>query len=120
MAKRIFLFGVLIASLVLMPGCPGAGSAFVGTWLLTVNGTDYGLEVLPNGEATSFAVNATLGGTLKWFADGDQFIMNQDNAGAGLIYSGNISMDGEFIAGARVIWTGQNLGTGATWSAARI
>jgi hypothetical protein len=120
MTKRIFLFGFLIVSLVLMQGCPGAGSAFIGMWLLTVNGTDYGLEVLPNGEATSFAVNATLGGTLKWFADGDQFIMNQDNSGIALIYSGRLSMDGEFMVGARVIWLGQNQGTGATWSAARI
>jgi len=120
MAKRLVLFGVLIVSLVLMPGCPGAGSAFVGTWVLTVNGTDYGLEVLPNGEATSFAVNATLGGTLKWFADGDQFIMNQDNAGSSLMYTGGISMDGSSMAGGRVIWSGQNTGNGTTWSAARM
>lgn len=120
MAERIALLSTLFLYLVLLPGCPGATGMFVGTWVLTIGITEYGLEVLPIGEATSFMIGSSLGGILMWFGDGSQFIMNQNNSGASLVYSGNLSMNGESMAGARVIWSGQNQGTGSTWTAVRM
>lgn len=45
MAKRIALFGTLILSLGLLPGCPSAGSALVGTWIFTIGGSDLGIQI---------------------------------------------------------------------------
>ncbi len=119
MTKRIALLTTLILSLTLLPGCPGV-SPFVETWILTwgPNNLQRGLEVLPDGTATSFVVDAQIGGTLKWFEDGNQFILTQ-SLNAKSIYSAGLSDDGNSMAGALVTWFGADPGTGDAFTAVK-
>jgi len=119
MAKRIAFIGVLIVSLALLPGCPDAASPFVGTWIMTINNLDRGLEVLPNGEATSFLIDSQLSGTLKWWQEGDQFVLNQYAGGNNIIYSASLLNNGNSMNGALVSWAGIGQGSAAVWTAAK-
>lgn len=119
MTKRIALLTTLILSLVLLPGCPGTVSALVGTWALSMNATEFGLELMPDGTATSFMLDSTLEGTLRWWENGDQFILNQDATGSRTIYTGLIVAGSTAMAGSSLVWQGSGEGTVDTWSAGK-
>jgi len=116
MTKRIALLATLILTLVLLPGCPGA-SALVGTWVLTMNATEFGLELMADGTATSFTVDSALDGTLQWWENGDQIILNQNSAGSRKISTGLIVAGGTVMTGPSLVWQGTGEGTTVAWSA---
>lgn len=122
MAKRIPLLLTLLISLVLMPGCPLGAGALMGQWAYVNDGKTYGLNLMANGQASSFAMppdNIALPGTLTWERNGDQFIMNQDYGSGRVIFSGiinsNTSMDGVWME-----WIGTFKGDCQSWVANKI
>lgn len=118
--KRELAFVSAFAILLLtFSGCPGSDSPFVGTWIVSIDGLDRGLEILPNGQATSFTVDTMLAGTFSWFVDGDQFIMNQDTGASRLIYSAQFGMNDDSMTGAFVVWAGQGFYQSNQWNAVR-
>lgn len=120
MKKRIAFVCALAVGLLAFQGCPGFGSPFVGTWIVTIDGLDRGLELLPNGQTNTFTIDTTFIGTIAWFADGDQLILNQDEGANQKIYSARLSANGDSLAGAFVIWEGTNVGSGNMWLAERM
>jgi hypothetical protein len=78
MTRRIALFGALILSLVVLPGCPDASSAQIGTWAMSmVGGSDIGLEIQASGMASVFLMGTTLDRTFTWEVNGSEFLLRQ-------------------------------------------
>ena len=118
MTKRIALLTILILSLVLLPGCPGAGSALVGTWILTTNSFDYGLELHADGTATSFMIDFVYCCTLTWEVRGTEFIMRVVNSNDSYIFVGRIESETS-MSGGWIIWEGMSEGESALWTAVK-
>jgi len=121
MKRRIALLSMLILSLVLLPGCPSAGSALVGGWKMTFSGNlHYGIQLNANGEATSFVVDQfTLGGTLTWDIVGTRVLIHQDIANSRTVYAAELTSD-TTMSGAYVRWSAQGLGISGTWTAVKL
>jgi hypothetical protein len=120
MIRNAALTAVLALCLLAFQGCPGFGSPFVGTWIVTIDGLDRGLELLPNGQTNTFTIDTSFIGTIEWFADGDQLILNQNEGANQKIYSARLSANGDSLAGGFVIWEGTNVGSGNMWLAERM
>jgi len=119
MTKRFALLVTLVLLQVLLTGCPG-GSLLVGTWTITVGG-DYGLTLMADGTATSFAIpplSSGLPGALSWEQNGTEFILRQDGGGPSGIYAGRLT-DNTSMSGGWVLWEGTHTGDGGKWSAVK-
>jgi len=116
MSNRIALLVMLIVILILLPGCPGAGQ-FVGTWVVTVGATDYGIVLNGNGTAIAFMLDGTLSGTLTWGADGDVLRILREVNGDRISYIGQVVNDA--TTGGYIIWSGPGTGVGGSWSAVK-
>lgn len=119
MRSTCVLFCVLILALFILPGCPGGPSPWIGTWTLTVNNLTRGLQILPDGEASSFELESSLTGTLSWFSHGGQFFLNQDTGTNEIVFIGMLSGDGTAMSGGVVVVAGSGQGFGEAWSAVR-
>jgi len=115
------LFVLLVMACILLPGCPGTGSALVGAWTFTFGSSDFGVTLSQDGEATSFLIDGILTGSLTWHTHDDQFVMDQiRTSGSRFIYTALISNDGQMLDGARVTWSGPGTGIGAAFSGAKM
>lgn len=119
MAARRITLVITLAMLSTASGCPGAPSALLGAWTFTIGMTNTGVNLLPNGEATSFLIDATLMGELNWEVEGSRFILNLlTQEGNRFAYIGTITSD-TAMNGGSVIWAGPGTGNSNTWSAVK-
>ena len=117
---RSATFGLVVVALVLLPGCPLAGSNLAGTWVFAIAGGEVGVILMPNGEATSFMIDGIFAGTLSWHVHGDQFVMDSTVVNSSrTIFSALISSDGTMLDGAGVAWSGSNQGLADTFTATK-
>jgi hypothetical protein len=120
MPKHLMLFAALLVTLVFLPGCPGV-SPLVGTWTFTIAGGDYGVTLMANGSATSFAIPPLMSGllgALSWEQNGTEFLLRQDGGGPSGIYVGRVT-DNSSITGGWVLWEGTHTGEGGAWDAVK-
>ena len=119
MTKRIALLSTLAFSLVLMPGCPTAGSAAVGDWLITYNNLDFGLRLKANGEAEPIPFPSALqplAGTFTWEVVGTGVVIYQEFANGKTVWAAEL-VSNTTMAGAWITWAGNNKGATDTWTA---
>lgn len=119
MAKVPYI--LLAILLIVMPGCPGAGNPFVGTWIITVTG-ESGIEVHADGSVTPFQsdpMGGVLAGELRWMDIEGDFVMHQlfNNSG-GWVYGGALT-SGTEMAGYRIKYVGNDAGNSKAWSAVK-
>jgi len=110
MTKRIALLTALILLLVLLPGCPpGSGSALVGSWTITFNTLDWGLQINTDGTAVPFQIGGgILLGAFTWEIDGSRVLFHQENMDVRTIYAAELTSD-TTMQGAFVRWAGSSL-----------
>lgn len=118
MTKRIALLSTLILSLVLLPGCPGAVSAFVGSWIITTSSNDWGLQINTNGEAIPFTVDLNLGGTWTWEVEGTRVVLHQAGGIGQNIWAAELTSE-TTMTGAWLSWEGQDYGNSNTFTAVK-
>lgn len=117
MRKCTALLATLILTLSLLPGCPGAGSPLVGTWRLAWGMAEYGVELLPDGTATSFMIDGVFEGTLRWWENGDQLVINQDFGPTRILFTGSVQNSSTYVEGLSLVWDSANPGTTTSWYA---
>jgi len=120
MIRRISLLTTLALAILCLTGCPGV-SQLVGTWTMTFGGGDFGLTLMADGTATSFAIpplSSGLLGALTWERNGTEFLLRQDGGGPSVIYIGRIT-DNTSISGGWVQWEGNHTGDGGEWNAVK-
>ena len=116
MPKRIALLTMLILSLVLLPGCPGAGSALVGSWVITFSNTDYGLQINANGEAIPFMLDQIFGGTFTWEVEGTRVLLHHVLGGNEILWTAELTSDTTKMTGAWINYFGA-IGLSETFTA---
>ena len=118
MTKRIALLGALILSLTLLPGCPGAVNAVVGSWIITLDMKEFGLQLNANGEAIPFMVDSLLPGSFTWEVAGTRVLFHQVNGDDKIVYAAELFSD--MLIGAAVSWAiGDTLGNSNTFTAVK-
>ncbi len=120
MNKQASLSLVVIVLLCLLPGCPGAPSALVGTWIITqLGGTQYGLELNADGTADPFTVTGTLDGTFTWEAEGTRVLFHQVTVSNNQIIWAALQTSDTTLSGAWVVWNGTDYGDSITFTASK-
>lgn len=122
MIKRCSQFIMLVALVILLPGCPGASA--LGVWTLTFDGdpTLFGLHFQANGGVTPVDVgsNASLLGTMTWVRISDsEILIRQEVAGDLWVYYGRLESATTMSGGQQKI-IGFGSGTGSLWTATKI
>ena len=117
MKRQLTLSLVAATLLLLLPGCPGAVSAIVGSWIITTGGIDRGLQLNANGEAIPFTVDSLLLGTFTWEIDGTRVLIHQESGPYKWVWAAEL-MSETTMEGAWVAWTG-SIGNSSTWTAVK-
>lgn len=115
MTKQIVLLALPILSLVTLTGCPGAGSAVVGSWVITFNGPDYGMTFLANGQVIPFEIDAMLFGTFSWEQEGNRVVLHHVDGDSKVIWTAELTSN-TTMNGAWIIFAGANAGVSNTWA----
>jgi len=111
MKKKMSLMLFAAMVIVLFHGCPIGNSAYVGSWVFTINSQEYGLELKANGEAEAFEHSGGplfIGESTWQTFDGD-LIVQQVSGQFKWIFAAHLATDTSLF-GARVEYKGASPG----------
>jgi len=117
MNKQLSFLLVAVMLLLMLPGCPTAVSALVGSWIITSNSMDFGLQLNANGQAVPFMLDGILAGTFTWEVDGTRVLLHQVSGNNKLVWAAELTSE-TAMTGAFVFWTG-SAGTSDTFTAVK-
>jgi hypothetical protein len=106
---QVMLFAM--AAIVLFQGCPTGNSAYVGSWVFTLNAQDYGLQLKANGDAVAFEHSGgpLFLGELTWQTFDGDLIIQQVSGQFKWIFAAHLATNTSLF-GARVEYQGASPG----------